>query len=336
MRLAGQIKMGYYPTPPSVVDRVKGYFQFPNTGFAALDPCCGEGSALARVLEGTSGRGYGVELDFARAEEARKRLTKVLKGGFESTIISHGAFSLLWLNPPYDANTAPDEKSERKEKSFLRDSVCHLVPGGAIVYIIPQSRLALDVAKILTYRFENITVRRFHGKEYQAFRQIVVLGTKKKEPSLDKEGAEILVKAAESELPELEESAVSQHLVPATRTEIQTFRSTVIDPAELLNQLNNSSAYRRSRLALDHGDVGVNLARPPIPLHTGHLGLLLAAGHLNGVVGTGPNRHLVQGRVVKETIQSEDEEREGVTKERDVYRVTLKYLTKKGELVTLM
>ncbi len=336
MRLAGQIKMGYYPTPPSVVDRVKGYFQFPNTGFAALDPCSGEGSALARVLDGTSGRGYGVELDFARAEEARKRLTKVLKGGFESTIISHGAFSLLWLNPPYDANTAPDEKSERKEKTFLRDSVCHLVPGGVIVYIIPQNRLVSDIAKILTYRFERIVVRRFHGKEYQAFRQIVVLGAKKKEASLDNEGAELLVKAAQGELPELEETAVSQYLVPATKTEIQTFRSTVIDPAELLAQVKTSSAYRRARLALDHGDVGVNLARPPIPLHTGHLGLLLAAGHLNGVVGTGANRHLVQGRVVKETIESEDEEREGITKERDVYRVTLKYLTKNGELVTLM
>ena len=336
MRLAAQVKMGYYPTPPVVVDRVKSWLEFPKAGFAALDPCCGEGFALAKCLEGTAGAGYGVELDFARAEEARKRLKKVLKGGFESTIISRGAFSLLWLNPPYDDNIAPDERAERKEKTFLRDSVCHLAPGGVLVYIIPQSRLALDIAKILTYRFERITLGRFPAREYRAFRQIVVLGTKKKEPSLDNEGAELLVKAALGELSELSEATAPVYQVPATRTDVQPFRSTVVDPAELLVRVRDSSAYRRARLTLSHDEVGMSLARPPIPLHTGHLGLLLAAGHLNGVVGTGPNRHLVQGRVIKETVQEEDEEREGVTKERDLYRVTLKYLTKKGELVTLM
>lgn len=77
-------------------------------------------------------------------------------------------------------------------------------------------------------------------------------------------------------------------------------------------------------------------------LHTGHLGLLLAAGFLDGVVGSGPNRHLVRGRVVKEEVADEVEE-EGpdgdvVTTRvvRDVYRVQVSLLGLGGEFKALM
>ena len=54
MRIAGRIKMGYYPTPVKVVDCIKTcLLLFPREPFTALDPCCGEGLALEQLVTGT-------------------------------------------------------------------------------------------------------------------------------------------------------------------------------------------------------------------------------------------------------------------------------------------
>ena len=47
MRIQGGIKMGHYPTPARVVDLIRNYLAFPPGQFSSLDPCCGEGDALA-------------------------------------------------------------------------------------------------------------------------------------------------------------------------------------------------------------------------------------------------------------------------------------------------
>ncbi|MBC7106444.1 MAG: class I SAM-dependent methyltransferase, partial [Firmicutes bacterium] len=119
MRLAGQAKAGYYPTPAVVVDRLKHILKFPEEPFAALDPCCGEGDALALLLEGTGGRGYGVELDLSRAKRAREKLHRAVPGAFELAKVPARAFSLLFLNPPYAWEVGGQgEKQQRKELLF--------------------------------------------------------------------------------------------------------------------------------------------------------------------------------------------------------------------------
>ena len=103
MRSAGQIKMGYYATPARVVAMVRALLRFPDEPFSALDPCAGEGLALAQLLAGTTGLGYGIELDRDRARAARARLAHVITGDYRTVRASVAAFSLLWLNPPYGA-----------------------------------------------------------------------------------------------------------------------------------------------------------------------------------------------------------------------------------------
>jgi type I restriction-modification system DNA methylase subunit len=50
MRLAGQEKMGYYPTPASLLDAIASYLSADSAGpCRVLDPCCGEGEALAHI-----------------------------------------------------------------------------------------------------------------------------------------------------------------------------------------------------------------------------------------------------------------------------------------------
>ena len=79
------------------------------------------------------------------------------------------------------------------------------------------------------------------------------------------------------------------------------------------------------------------LKRPPLPLHSGHLGLLLASGCLDGLVGEGDDIHVVRGKVVK-TINTYEEMKGDVLEERSIesYQVSIKILTKDGDIITLM
>ena len=63
MSLEAKIKMGYYPTPIPVVDRIKTFLNYPEENVNILDPCCGEGLALKNLVDGVNAKTYGIELD---------------------------------------------------------------------------------------------------------------------------------------------------------------------------------------------------------------------------------------------------------------------------------
>ena len=137
MRLAAQAKGGFYPTPDRVVDMIAdlistptGYYYHNRETLRVLDPCCGVGDAvdrLAKRLHGASAipvETYGVELHNDRAEDAARRLHRTLAADLFRTSIANGAFSVLYLNPPYDF----DSEDRRTEHAFL--TLHHPVPGG--------------------------------------------------------------------------------------------------------------------------------------------------------------------------------------------------------------
>jgi len=45
MRIEGKYKMGYYPTPDTIIERIKSFLDF-SAQYNVLDPCCGEGDAI--------------------------------------------------------------------------------------------------------------------------------------------------------------------------------------------------------------------------------------------------------------------------------------------------
>ena len=53
MRLAGRLKLGFYPLPVEEVDRIRIRLQ-PSQEFAALDPCVGDGIAFSRLLHASN------------------------------------------------------------------------------------------------------------------------------------------------------------------------------------------------------------------------------------------------------------------------------------------
>ena len=106
-RLMNNVRLGYYPTDPYNISLILRGIQFPEEVTTnLLDPCCGCGKALQQLAQGDHCYAYGVELDESRAEEAQTRLHRVGFGSFFFSQISHEAFHLLFLNPPYLSDPA--------------------------------------------------------------------------------------------------------------------------------------------------------------------------------------------------------------------------------------
>jgi len=325
--------MGYYPTPLAVVDLIRKQIAFTDHAVNVLDPCCGEGLALESLTRGTKAVTYGIELDGARAAEAKPRLRHVVRAAYEQTEISRESMALLYLNPPYD-----DNEGERKELTFLRDLLDSLIAGGLLVYIIPQSRLSSDIAELLASNFTQIRSYRFPDPEFAAFGQIVVLAKKSLWPTNDAALARELAKRGASDVavPPLPESVPwPPYSLPPTQNAIVQVRAA--KPDDLVAMAKSSALWTRVKDLVEPVRLD-GVGQPPAPLHVGHLGLLLSAGCLNGLVGEGPSRHIVVGKPVKYIVESKELEVDGeggdveVTKRLETFRVTIKILQPSGEL----
>src|SRR4030043_253346 len=107
MRLSGQAKLGYFPTPEAQLPLISSWLQLfdeQTSLVRLLDPCCGQGEALAYLAEQLGGKitTFGIELSPQRAAAAEQRLSNVLNSGFENSVLTEETFSMIFLNPPYD------------------------------------------------------------------------------------------------------------------------------------------------------------------------------------------------------------------------------------------
>ena len=120
MRLEGQAKAGFYPTPLEVA-RLIGSCLVAAGAAHLLDPCCATGAAIETVRRNMQGytrsTTHGVELEQERAQEAVVALDKVLVGDSLKARVK-GGVSLLYLNPPYDQ---ADGKRQRRYPHRLSD-----------------------------------------------------------------------------------------------------------------------------------------------------------------------------------------------------------------------
>ena len=142
MTLTGQEKMGYYPTPASLLAAIASFLSKPQdemNGPLLLDPCCGEGEALAHVAKHLGdAETWGAELSPDRATRASEMLNKVHGTAWQHCKVGRGAVSLLYCNPPYDQTVG---SNVREEQRFLEDTVHVLCEGGILIYIVPKTIL---------------------------------------------------------------------------------------------------------------------------------------------------------------------------------------------------
>jgi hypothetical protein len=194
MRIAGQTKLGYYPTPTEQTRLISTWLKTDGgpLGVRLLDPCAGQGEALEGIaLAQGGGETYGIELSDVRSEEAKKHLHSVLNTGFEYAVLTRGAFSAVFLNPPYDGETITGG-GQRLEETFLRDTTPLLIQEGVLIYIIPHIRITEVVARHLAGWYKDLRCFKFAGYDFEDFNQVIIIGTKTSyRPPADRRVAEI-------------------------------------------------------------------------------------------------------------------------------------------------
>lgn len=304
-RLMNNVRMGYYPTDPENIDHILRGIHFPEgVTTNLLDPCCGCGKALRQLADGNNCFAYGVELDEARAEEAQTRLTRVGVGSFFHSRISSEAFHLLFLNPPYLSVISEGGGRTRHEKRFLIESIPHLLQGGLLIYVIPYYRLTADICKILADNFEDLSVWRFTPAEFKRFRQVAILGKRRKRTE-DPEHAAWLERYSylPDEIPPVEELEEERYDIPGTAKSVELFKGEIFNEKELERQLSHSDSIKRlinARSSLDSG-----AKRPLLPLSIGQIGLVGGSGYINGLIDC-DTPHIIKGRIVK--VKKEERE----------------------------
>jgi len=145
MRLEAQAKAGFYPTPSKVVEIIQTWIGEKSPGMRRLlDPCCGTGEPAARIAAAAGCDAYGVEINAERAQVAKRTLSKVVAGNLFSVRARPGAFSILYLNPPYDFDAEDGRtelrRSDKEVSAHGRDSEREFLS----VYLGKIHRLDLD------------------------------------------------------------------------------------------------------------------------------------------------------------------------------------------------
>lgn len=332
MRLEALSKAGYYPTPPSVVERVAALIRPARStarqAVRLLDPCCGTGVALRQLADAVGGETYGIEIEAQRAEEAGNALDHVLHASAFAVRLAHEAFSCLWLNPPYDH----DDESKRLEHAFLTALTRALCPGGLLVFIVPQRRLAVS-ARYLAGHYTRFACYRFPDLEYADFRQVALLAVKRDGPVGGDGQKQQLEAWAEKPLPELPPpgSVEPVYDLPALPTGPVLFASHFFDPETAAREAREHGLWANPALVERLWPVEERPVRPLMPLRRGHLAVLIAAGFLNNILlegdpstgsGQAGRRMLVKGRTYKESVPVESGDPE-VEIEREVLRTSV-------------
>ncbi|WP_374724207.1 DUF6094 domain-containing protein [Calidifontibacillus erzurumensis] len=313
-RLESEAKAGYYPTPVEEMEYIlKRLTVEQGSNITLLDPCCGKGAALKQwqddmIAKGANAVSYGIEIEKSRAEAAEKCIDHIAKCGYEETRMSHDAFSAMYLNPPF-----MEMNSERMELTFLRDLTGdYLHAGSVLIFNLPQYVLK-DCAKILASRFVDIKVYRFTDKNYDAYKQVIVYGVRRRK-GLRSEKERRYQQQIEQELinrsylgkdafPSLDTDDWNnvQYVIPRNQKEVQVFMSTKVEEEDILQTLSSSKLFEKVEGKMKDLNITKSKAiRPATKLKIAHMAAAIASGALPEQMGD----HLLVG-VTKRVQNSE-------------------------------
>ena len=341
MRWKGKLKLGWFPLALAEAARIRKFLVFPATSFAGLDPCIGEGSAFAAITASATGYRYGIELDAYRAEQARSATDETIQGDCFDVHCPVESFSLISLNPPYD-HAISERESRRTEPMFLEHCYRWLKPGGVLVLVIPGGRLG-ECGNLLARHFREVRVYRLTEVKSARYKQVVLFGVRRSRRERERLQDSDIGRArlhyasmarSAGELPALPNEADHQYAVPEMGPVRLVYRGMPLDQVEDL--LEKSGAYRQAGRILFAEPTSV-LGRPLTHLKPGHVGLLAVGGMLNGIFGSGNQRHISCWQAVKVVDKTTEEDEQGVItvreKERFSNELTLVFAT--GQVATL-
>jgi hypothetical protein len=307
------IKNGYFPTDEATLNGILGALDIGAPGVRILDPCCGEGTALAEVKHhlndcGATVEALGVEFDAERAWHAKRLLDTVAHSDVADVFVTARSAGLLFLNPPYGhtvadrAGTSERAKGDRLEKVFCRKTFPWLKLGGVLVLIVPHTVLDAEFSELIARSFSR--VRAFMAPE-QRFRQCVIFGVKRRSDRPDPKVSAMLEALGRGEwsetLPEF--WGEEPYLVPGMVEGAEfSFRALRVDAAQLEAELGRLAGHTLWPRFPALFSTTQTPNRPPLrAMSKWHLALALAAGQIGGVIRSRTGRTLlIKGDTFKE------------------------------------
>ncbi len=299
MRLAAQMRGGYYPAHAAAITHAASFLRAPaHSPFTMLDPCAGQGAAirqLAELLGCPQELTFAIELDDGRAEVLHATLpgARVLApASFFGCRVSSNGFSFIWLNPPFDDGYG----GQRVEDQFLRRATDWLLPGGVMALVCPEDVVDeySDARRHFTTYYEHCMIVPF-PERHRPFHEVLVFGHKCARPEVDPQSCS----RAKSWDSVAAPTNFCYHIPPGCGPRI--FQK--VEPTEPELQRLLAHSPLQSHLAAPSE---VPLPSPPLALGIGQVALLLASGHLNGVVHPeGGPPHAVRGTSRKHTFVSD-------------------------------
>ncbi|MCM3716289.1 class I SAM-dependent methyltransferase [Alkalihalobacillus oceani] len=298
-RLASEAKAGFYPTPIIEMELICSKLKIPHNQtqetYNILDPCAGMGDAIVvaqRALSqsGATVKSYGIEIEETRAIAAQGKVDSLLHCSYDEARMSQEAFSLLYLNPPFQ-----EMGGERMEKIFLEDlTEDRLGPGGILVFNIPQPILK-KCAKLLASRFIDLSVYRFTDDHFDAYKQVIVFGRRRQKgfrkeherayQQKMEERLQVISQMPKDKLPSLDRvDDIVYELSPAPK-KLMSFYSTKVTMNDILN--NQGLDQEVKLLIRDFEEVQNNTKKlePALPLQTAHLAAALQSGYVPEQMG---------------------------------------------------
>lgn len=312
MRLAGQLRMGFFPLAMAEARRIRSFFEWPASEFSVIDPCAGCGTALAEITAGSKAVRYGIELDAFRAEEATKALEHVIQGSCFDVHCPVESYSLAYVNPPYDY-TGSEQGGERAEGVFLDHSFRWLKSGGVLVLVIP-GRWIGRCADVLAVHFRDKALYRLTEPEAVKYQQIVVFGVRRSQRERSRLKDYEIRQAKQKlhdlahrreDLPILPDQPDRVYRLPPSGVVNWAYRGMPLD--EIEDMLPKSGGYRQAARILFAPPAELK-GRPLTPLHGGHTAIVAVSGMLDGIFGSGENRHVAAWNSVKVSDRFEEEE----------------------------
>lgn len=357
-----QAVFGFYPTPLEIVKMEMNLIDFSSlkkeVPITLADFTGGEGHQLHTMHQAVLEKGliplsYYNELTDVRFEEAKKLYDKVegynimeapcdffrMKLRYkEGKSLSKEVIAILRNNPPY--GEWEERRGERvsSEEIFFTENTPYNIPGGIMIFEVPARKL-IEIKNLLrkiTYRYEEIRIFQFPEKVFKRFKQVVVVGKRKKRYSNDIELAENLRNMLEKgSIPLLEEANPCYTLDAEDLKRVRVpnlFRNGEINVETLTNGLDSilEDLLNAEKKGTKKGH-RVLTERPLIELGAGHIASLMTSGAFNGILGN----CLIRGGVEKKVeVNNYEDGKKLVTEETQIINPSIEITTKSGDIIS--
>ena len=336
-RLMSQVKGGYYAAAPEAVAAVLERLRPSDQGESLiLDPCAGEGKALLQLAQGLHAVPYGIELSEDRAAVVRQSLPEgqaLAPADFLRCAITYRSFSFIWCNPPYDYATGDEG---RVEGQFLERAFHLLADDGVLALVCPEDVAgSFQTVDFFQERCYDVSAMPF-PQRVRKYNETIVLGQKRKLPNTeDCDG----YRGYRWDWLDTWMNMRTVYKLPAGQRPRQ-FRK--LEPTDA--ELSRLVAQSPLRFHIQRPADRLNYRpRPPMSPGIGHRAMLLASGHIDGLIRP-PDElpHVIRGTAAKDKhIAScdESEDENGNVTTRTVIserpRLVIRVLDSQGNITTL-